>query len=255
MFGLVLSTTALNLPTPLRTADSALSRRALGAQVAQVASGLTVLALGQNSATAAEAPSASRMGGLLEPYVVPAQGYKLLKPSGWNKFDADPGNYDVKFQDIIEPFETVQVSTSPVATATSVDALGNLQEVGEKFAKSRNAELVAAKQRDADGSLFYELELKGEIYHEFLGLTINKGKLYRVSCVAKNKRWSAPPPERHPLYSCCCQRHLLFPTHPSSPLEGPSSRAQLQIPACIHVTDKRGELYKNVMLSFVPKGY
>lgn len=220
MLGLVLSSTALQMPTTPRAESTALSRRALGAQVA---SGLTVLALGQSSVTAADAPSASRMGGLLEPYIVPSQGYKLLKPSGWNKFDADPGNYDVKFQDIIEPFETVQVSTSPVATATSVEALGNLDEVGAKFAKSRGAELVGAKQRDADGSLFYELELKGEVYHEYLGLTINKGKLYRVTCVAKNSRWSAPlrAPSSPPLLPAAPRPAPNCFPHPSS--EGPST--------------------------------
>jgi len=148
------------------------------------------------------------MGGLLEPFVDTQKGYKLYTPSGWNKFDADPGVYDVKFQDIIEPETTVQVSTSPVATATSVDAIGDLQTTGEKFAKSRSAELVSAKQDDVDGSLVYKFELKGETYHEYLALCINRGKLYRVSTVTSNKKW-----------------------------------------------DKRKELYRNVIASFVPKGY
>ncbi len=52
--------------------------------------------------------------------------------------------FDVKFQDLIEPFETVVVSTSPVTTAVSVSALGELDEVGKKFAKSRDAELIDA---------------------------------------------------------------------------------------------------------------
>merc|ERR1712195_301859 len=80
---------------------------------------------------------------------------------GWNKFDVDPGVYDVKFQDLIEPFETVQVSTSPVATATSVDALGEVAAVGEKFAKGREAEVVKSKKRNVGDVLVYEFELKG----------------------------------------------------------------------------------------------
>lgn len=246
LLSLVFSTTAWQLPATPRAAESAvLSRRTLGAQVA---SGLAALALGQSATAAEEGPS--RMGGLLEPFIAPAQGYKLLKPSGWNKFDADPGNFDVKFVDIIEPFETVQVSTSPVATATSVDALGDLQEVGAKFAKSRGAQLVAAKQRDADGSLLYELELKGEIYHEYLGLTINKGKLYRVSCVAKNTRWSAPPPiPPSPFTLPRAPPPASNIPHPALPV------AQAQRQTLCLPTGKRGELYKNVMLSFVPKGY
>ena len=54
---------------------------------------------------------------MLEPYVDGPKGFKLYAPSGWNKFDADPGVYDVKFQDIIESETIVQVSTSPVQTA------------------------------------------------------------------------------------------------------------------------------------------
>ena len=144
-----------------------------------------------------------QMGGLLEPYIDTQKGYKLYSPKGWNKFESDPGVYDVKFQDVIEPETTVQVSTSPVATATSVSALGDLPTVGAKFAKSRNAE-----ESDVEGSLVYTFELKGELYHELLALCINRGKLYRVTTVTSNKKWP-----------------------------------------------KRQELYKNIVASFVPKGF
>ena len=148
------------------------------------------------------------MGGLLEPFVDTQKGYKLYTPSGWNKFDADPGVYDVKFQDIIEPETTVSVSSSPVQTATSISALGDLQTVGTKFATSRNAKLVSSNERDSDGSLVYTFELEGELYHELLALTINRGKLYRLTTVTSNKKWK-----------------------------------------------KREELYQNIVLSFVPKGF
>jgi len=165
------------------------------------------LSLGAGSASAEEA-SFSKMGGLLEPFVDVQKGYKIYAPSGWNKFDADPGVYEVKWQDIIEQETTVQVSTSPVATATSVSALGELQEVGEKFSKSRAAKLVKASERDIEGSLSYTFELEGEKYHELLSLTINRGKLYRVSAVTSNKKWG-----------------------------------------------KRADLYKNIVASFVPRGF
>jgi len=148
------------------------------------------------------------MGGLLEPFVDVQRGYKLYRPAGWNQFDADPGVYDVKFQDIIESETTVQVATSPVQNSTSITALGDLQEVGAKLSKSRNAQLLAANERTVDGSLVYTFELQGEAYHELLALCINRGKLYRVNTVTSNKKWN-----------------------------------------------KRAELYKNVVLSFVPKGY
>ena len=136
------------------------------------------------------------MGGLLEPIIDTAKGYKLYKPAGWNQFDADPGVYDVKFQDIIESETTVQVSSSPVQTATSISALGELDEVGRKMATSRDAELVRASTRDADGSLVYTFELRGPMYHELLLLTINRGKLFRLSAVTSNKKWA----QREKLY-------------------------------------------------------
>merc|ERR1711937_393848 len=112
----------------------------------------------------------SKLGGLLEPYIDTQRGYKLYKPAGWNQFDADPGVYDVKFQDIIEPETTVQVSTSPVATATSISALGGLAAVAAKFAKSRSAELINAIERDVEESKLYVFELQGEAVHELLAL-------------------------------------------------------------------------------------
>ena len=124
------------------------------------------------------------------------------------QFDADPGVYDAKFQDLIEPETTVTVSSSPVATATSVTALGDLREAGTKVAKSRNAKLLGGNEREVEGSLFYTFELESEQYHEYVGLCIAKGRLYRINTVTSNKKWP-----------------------------------------------KRKELYKNVLLSFVPKGY
>merc|ERR1719409_1460214 len=138
----------------------------------------------------------SSMGGSLVSYVDAPKGYKLYKPTAWNQFDADPGVYDVKFQDLIEPFEIVQVSSSPVSTATSVSALGDVADVGAKLASSRSAKLVSASKREADGFLLYTVELESEQFHEYQTLSINKGKLYRLSTVTSVKRW----PKRKDLY-------------------------------------------------------
>lgn len=184
---------------------SAIDRRAM-LQNGPVA-GALLFGLAPMVANAAE-DTFSSMGGALQPYIDVQKGYKLYKPTAWNQFDADAGVYDVKFQDVIEGAEIIQVSSTPVASATSVKALGDLEEVGAKFAKNRKAELVSSSQREADGSLVYTYELKGPDFHEYLLLTINRGKLYRLNTVATNKRWP-----------------------------------------------KRQELYKNVVLSFVPKGF
>mmetsp|Transcript_19014 Transcript_19014/g.49967 ORF Transcript_19014/g.49967 Transcript_19014/m.49967 type:complete len:213 (+) Transcript_19014:32-670(+) len=177
---------------PRAHASAAMTRRHL-----VQAGGAAVAALGLASSASAEEETFSRLGGLLEPFVDIQKGYKLYKPSGWTQYSIDPGVYDVKFADIIEPFESVIVSSSPVATATSISALGDLPTVGAKFAKSRNAELVKATERTADGNLVYTLELKGDVYHELLTLSINRGKLFRVTATATNKRWS----KRSELYS------------------------------------------------------
>jgi len=189
---------------PVDPSASVLSRRA-ALQTAGAAAAATALGV---RPVFADEPAFSTMGGLLEPFIDTQKGYKLYRPSGWNKFDADPGVYEVKFQDVIESETTVIVSTSPVQTATSISALGDLPTVGEKFAKSRSADLVSATERTVEETLFYTFELKGEAYHELLGLCINRGKLYRVTAVTSNKKWS-----------------------------------------------KRESLYKNIIASFVPKGY
>ena len=178
------------LPTMPASLESAVSRRWL-VQSSGLAAAAAALGALPNAVSAADAPppQPSRMGGLLEPYSDVQRGFKLYKPANWNKaracmpvpsgrvrpaassvcahapaqFDVDPGVFDVKFQDIIEPFETVQVSTSPVSTATSVDALGELAEVGTKMAKSRGAEIVGAGSREADGSLMYMFDMKGPV--------------------------------------------------------------------------------------------
>ena len=157
LLGMCAAVASLLLPSTL---NAPLSRRAALRQ----ATGAAVF--GAALPASADEPAFSKLGGLLEPYIDTQRGYKLYKPSGWNQFDADPGVYDVKFQDIIETDTVVQVSSSPVQTATSVTALGELEAVGKKFAKSRNAQLISAKQRDAGGSLIYTFELKGEVYHE-----------------------------------------------------------------------------------------
>jgi len=74
------------------------TRRAALSTAAGAAAALTV---GARGAYAEE--SFSRMGGLLEPFVDVSKGYKIYKPSGWTEFPTDPGVYDIKWQDIIEP--------------------------------------------------------------------------------------------------------------------------------------------------------
>jgi len=192
-----------SLPVSMSAATT--SRRQLGQDCALAAFGVLSAC---SAAPASAAEEFNKMSGVLEPYIDVQKGYKLFKPVAWNQFDTDPGVYDIKFQDLIEPAETVQVSSSPVSTATSVSALGDLETVGGKFAASRGGKLVSSTQRDADGSLVYQFEVQGDAFHEYILLSINRGKLFRLTTTTTNKRWP-----------------------------------------------KRAEMYKNVALSFVPKGF
>ena len=155
---LVVSLLSSSLLLPLSPTLPASGRPLTRRDALQAAGAAAALTVGARGAVADDEEGFSRMGGLLEPFIDTQKGYKLYVPSGWNKFDADPGVYDVKYQDIIEQETTVQVSTSPVQTATSITALGDLQAVGDKFAASRSAKLVAASERSVDGSLVYTLE-------------------------------------------------------------------------------------------------
>lgn len=66
-------------------------------------------------------PKVSVMGGLLEKYQDGTRGFRMLAPSGWNKFEGEVGAYDVKWQDLVDPTENVKISTTPVkSTTTSV---------------------------------------------------------------------------------------------------------------------------------------
>mmetsp|Transcript_72813 Transcript_72813/g.115233 ORF Transcript_72813/g.115233 Transcript_72813/m.115233 type:complete len:268 (+) Transcript_72813:56-859(+) len=134
---------------------------------------------------------ASRMGGQLEPMVAPKFEWKIFRPSSWTMFDGDDGGYDAKFRDLVEQDTTVQISTAPVKTATSVSALGTLDEVANKFATKRNAKVVSKSQRDAEGFPVYVFELQGDEYHELIALCISgeSKKLYRVEAIAQNKNW------------------------------------------------------------------
>jgi len=61
----------------------------------------------------------TRMGGLLEKYQDGSRGWKILAPSGWNKFEGEVGAYDTKWQDVVEPRENIKISSSPVKSTTT----------------------------------------------------------------------------------------------------------------------------------------
>jgi len=122
------------------------------------------------------------------------KGFQILKPNGWNQFDTAPGEYDVKWEDIVEKSELIMVGSTAVKTATSVDALGDIQTVGANLAKKKKATLVDSKENNKDGILFYTFVFKAgddksgarEVYQ----LCVNKGKLWSVTATTTEKRWN-----------------------------------------------------------------
>lgn len=140
----------------------------------------------------------TRMGGLLEAYQDGPRGLRLMAPSGWNKFEGEVGAYDVKWQDLVDSTENIKISSSPVKSTTeSIDALGNVKDLGVKLAAKRNAKLISATDRTTEGILFYTFDFAlPDNTHQLLLLCVAKGKLWSVDASAKERRWS----KREELY-------------------------------------------------------
>eukprot|EP00188_Purpureofilum_apyrenoidigerum_P004791 Plantae.Rhodophyta-Purpureofilum_apyrenoidigerum.ctg5687.p1 GENE.Plantae.Rhodophyta-Purpureofilum_apyrenoidigerum.ctg5687~~Plantae.Rhodophyta-Purpureofilum_apyrenoidigerum.ctg5687.p1 ORF type:complete len:214 (-),score=43.92 Plantae.Rhodophyta-Purpureofilum_apyrenoidigerum.ctg5687:93-734(-) len=128
------------------------------------------------------------VAGQVEPYKDTQKGFKILKPSGWNEFSASE-NFDIKWQDIIEPLEQITVLTTPVSKGKTVKDIGTPEQVGEKLAKSRGMQLVKTSTKDDDGVLSYIIELKSDKIHQVTVLTISKSKLYTVNASCSEGRW------------------------------------------------------------------
>ena len=124
----------------------------------------------------------TRMGGLLEPFQDGPRSIKMMVPSGWNKFDGEVGAYDIKWQDLVDQMENIKISSTPVkSTTTSIDALGEVQAVGDSLASKRNAKLVSATERLTDGVLFYKFDFAiNDGTHQLLQLCVCKGKLWSI---------------------------------------------------------------------------
>lgn len=97
----------------------------------------------------------------------------------------------MKWSDIINRDEQVVLNSTPVkASTTSVSALGEVKEVGERLAKARGSELVEALERVTEGITFFEFEFKGGEVSELYELCVNKGRLWSLSATSATKRWA-----------------------------------------------------------------
>ena len=134
----------------------------------------------------------TRMGGLLEPFQDGLRSIKMLAPSGWNKFEGEVGAYDIKWQDLVSTTENIKISSTPVkSTTVSIDALGDVKEVGASLATKRNAKLLSATERLTDGVLFYKFDFAiNDGTHQLLQLCVCKGKLWSIDANSSEKRWA-----------------------------------------------------------------
>eukprot|EP00286_Rhodomonas_abbreviata_P008611 CAMPEP_0181330046 /NCGR_PEP_ID=MMETSP1101-20121128/23671_1 /TAXON_ID=46948 /ORGANISM="Rhodomonas abbreviata, Strain Caron Lab Isolate" /LENGTH=279 /DNA_ID=CAMNT_0023439237 /DNA_START=10 /DNA_END=849 /DNA_ORIENTATION=+ len=148
----------------------------------------------EGGAEGPEPVKVSKMGGLLTQYKDINKGFSILRPNGWNQFESQPGEYDVKWEDIVEKSELLMVGSSPVKTATSVSALGDVAKVGASLAAKKKAELVDAKERTVENIQYYTYifkqgdEKRGarEVYQ----LCVSKGRLWSVTATTAEKRWA-----------------------------------------------------------------
>lgn len=132
---------------------------------------------------------AENLSGQLTVYRDLPKGFTIFRPNGWNEFEALQDNYDMKWQDVIQPLEFVTVLTTPLPKERRLADLGDVQAVGEKLAQSRSGELVSASEKDIDGSPAYVFEIKREQAHQLTLLTVGKMKLYSVNASCSERRW------------------------------------------------------------------
>lgn len=130
------------------------------------------------------------LSGQLSPYKDLPKGFTILRPNGWNEFEALQDNYDIKWQDVIQPLEFVTVLTSPVSKGKELSDIGSAKDVGSKLAKSRSGELVSADEKSIDGIPAYVFEIKRDKSRQITLLSVNKMKLYSVNASCSERRWS-----------------------------------------------------------------
>jgi len=135
------------------------------------------------------------MGGLLEKFADVNRGFRLLKPTTWNEFDGEPGAYDKRWVDVVNPSQSITLSTSSYSAGASIDELAPVDKLGAKLASARG-ELKSSRARRSDSILFYDYSFAGEGRRELLTMCVHKGRLWQLSAKAPEKEWS----KREPLY-------------------------------------------------------
>lgn len=130
-------------------------------------------------------------------------GYRFLYPNGWQEVSSSSksNGLDVVLHDIIEPSENVSVVIGKLQSVKNLHEIGNASDVGLRVLQrviapniSQQAELLSASEREVNGRTYYSLEYavrrpSGELRHDLVSVTSNRGNLYTLSVSAKADRW------------------------------------------------------------------
>ena len=118
----------------------------------------------------------SGAGAGLNSFQSPDGRYAFLYPTGWTR---------------------VAVTGGP----TDLQTLGSAVAVGERLRRDviapdgsgRNAELIEAREREASGHTFYDLEyavhLQDRDRHELATVVVDRGRLYTLATSTNESRW------------------------------------------------------------------
>jgi photosystem II oxygen-evolving enhancer protein 2 len=131
-------------------------------------------------------------------------GYHFLYPNGWQEVSTSTksNGLDIVFHDIIEPSENVSVVIGKLQSVKDLHEIGNASDVGLRVLQrviapniSQQAELLSASEREVNGRTYYSLEYavrrpNGELRHDLVSVTANRGNLYTLSVSAKADRWT-----------------------------------------------------------------
>ncbi|WP_115017853.1 photosystem II reaction center PsbP [Synechococcus sp. UW140] len=136
----------------------------------------------------------------LNSFQSPDGRYAFLYPSGWTRV-AVSGGPQVVFHDLINSDETVSLVVSEVDADDELEQLGSVVAVGERLRRDviapagsgRDAELVEAREREASGHTFYDLEyavhLQDRDRHELATVVVDRGRLYTLAASTNELRW------------------------------------------------------------------
>ena len=136
----------------------------------------------------------------LNSFQSPDGRYAFLYPTGWTRV-AVTGGPQVVFHDLINSDETLSMVVSEVGENVDLEELGSPEAVGERLmgeviapeGTGREVELVAAKERESSGHIFYDLEysvkLENRDRHELATVVIDRGYLYTLAASTNEVRW------------------------------------------------------------------